>query len=58
MNRTNQNISEIIVFETNFPTISIRDHLKKLIKKKNLADLISLWVDGKIYMFHFLLSLK
>ena len=24
----------------------------------NLADLISLWVDGKIYMFHFLLSLK
>ncbi len=58
MNRTNQNISEIIVFETNFPTISILDHLKKLIKKKNLADLISLWVDGKIYMFHFLLSLK
>ncbi len=34
MNRTNQNISEIIVFETNFPTISILDHLKKLIKKK------------------------
>ena len=58
MKRTNQNISEIIVFETNFPTISIRDHLKKLIKKKKLADLISLWVDGKIYMFHFLLSLK
>ena len=58
MNRTNQNISEIIVFETNFTTISIQDHLKKLIKKKNLADLISLWGDGKIYMFHFLLSLK
>ena len=58
MKRTNQNISEIIVYETNFSTISIRDHLKKLIKKKKLADLISLWVDGKIYMFHFLLSLK
>ena len=58
MNRTNQNISEIIVFETKFPTISILDHQNKLIKKKNLADLISLWVDGKIYMFHFLLSLK
>ena len=37
MNRTNQNISEIIVFETNFPTISILDHRQKLIKKKKFS---------------------
>ena len=37
MKKTNQNISEIIVYETNFSTISIRDHLKKLIKKKKIS---------------------